>query len=410
LATGLVFSSFSLAFMVYPSVVLRLFAPGLSEESVQGAEPYMAVVIWLIPLTVISGVTTAYLQSEDRFFASSMGTPLINVWILAGLWWGAHSAVPMFWIVVSVLCGGGSRFLMQYWSASKVHGGAIFSVRKSYIELSLLKRYGEVVLAGGIMLCFPVIARAMSSSLGEGQLALLSYALKLVELPQVLLIGVLVVVLYPRLSQTFQTSARQFRTLSLLGAEAIVFFGLMSSTGMYLLAPAITPWIYGLGVMTEADVAEIAELVALCSLGVVFVGLCTYAMSVLNAKGQTRKPLLINVLGLIGFVGWFGWASGPSIQSIVIALMIVYALMAFALMTIAFDQAFFSDFRNRIGRYLLILLVPAVWGVAIYFGLKVIDSNLLLVLTALVVGFLLTLIGLLLNSECRRFVLNRNRY
>ena len=37
----------------------------------------------------------------------------------------------------------------------------------------------------------------MASSLGEGQLALLSYALKLVELPQVLLIGVLVVVLYP---------------------------------------------------------------------------------------------------------------------------------------------------------------------------------------------------------------------
>ena len=410
LVAGLFFSLFSLALAVHPDVLLHFFAPGLSGESVQAAAPYMAGVIWLIPLTVLSGVTMAYLQSENRFFASSMGTPLINVCILAGLWWGAQSVAPLFWIVVSVLCGGSLRFLMQYYSASLVRGGAKFSVRNRYVELPLLKRYGEVVLAGGILLCFPVIARAMASSLGEGQLALLSYALKLVELPQVLLIGVLVVVLYPRLSSAFQTNENQFRSLSLLGAEATVFVGLMSSVGMKFLAPAFTPWIYGFGLMTEADVLKIAELVALCSLGVVFVGMCTYAVSVLNAKGQTRKPLVINILGLIGFVGWLAWASWSSVQGIVIALVIVYALMALALVAVTFEQFALSDLRGRTGRYLLIILVPAIWSGSIYVATKLIDSSLFLVFTALAVGFLITVIGLFLDSQCRRFFFNLKRY
>lgn len=410
LAALLFFSGFSLALALHPDVLLRLFAPGLPEESVQVAAPYMAAVIWLIPLTVLSGVTTAYLQSENRFFASSMGTPLINVCILAGLWFGAHTTFPLFWIVLSVLCGGGVRFLMQYYAASVVYGGAKFSIRKRHIEFSLLKRYGGVVLAGGILLCFPVVARAMASSLGEGQLALLSYTLKLVELPQVLLIGVLVVVLYPRLSLAFQTNSNQFRMLSLLGAEVVVFIGLMATVGMKFFAPLLTSWIYGFGIMTETDIVKIAELVALCSLGVVFVGLCTYAVSVLNAKGQTRKPLVINVLGLIGFVSWLEWTSWSSIQNIVVALVSVYALMALALVIASFEQFSLSDFKHRIGRYLLIFLVPVAWSVSISVASTFIDSSLSLLFTALATGFLITSTGLLLNSECRRFVVNLKRY
>ena len=162
--------------------------------------------------------------------------------------------------------------------------------------------------------------------------------------------------------------------------------------------------------MTEADVLKIAELVALCSLGVVFVGMCTYAVSVLNAKGQTRKPLVINILGLIGFVGWLAWASWSSVQGIVIALVIVYALMALALVAVTFEQFALSDLRGRTGRYLLIILVPAIWSGSIYVATKLIDSSLFLVFTALAVGFLITVIGLFLDSQCRRFFFNLKRY
>ena len=56
------------------SVLVGIFAPGLNSEAFLKAQSIIAGVIWLIPLTVLSGVTTAYLQANNKFAMPAMGT------------------------------------------------------------------------------------------------------------------------------------------------------------------------------------------------------------------------------------------------------------------------------------------------------------------------------------------------
>ena len=70
---------------IFDDFLISLLAPGFQFAAAESAKGIYKVVIWIIPLTVFSGILTAYLNAESHFISSSLGTLVLNISIISGL-------------------------------------------------------------------------------------------------------------------------------------------------------------------------------------------------------------------------------------------------------------------------------------------------------------------------------------
>jgi len=66
-------------------MLVSLLVPGFGEAQASLAAVAIGWMIWLIPLTVLAGVLTAYLHAKNQFAIEALGTLIINSTIIVGL-------------------------------------------------------------------------------------------------------------------------------------------------------------------------------------------------------------------------------------------------------------------------------------------------------------------------------------
>lgn len=303
--------------------LMALLAPGFSNEQLQASLLPMRWVIWLMPLTVLTGVVAAYLQANNRFGAAAMGTLVINSIIVLGLCIIIYFGGSLLTLALFVLLGGFVRWLIQFISAVRISGLPQFDWQPWHINGELFVRFLQVASAGSVLLCFPVVVRAVASYHGDGAVAQVSFALKLIELPLALTVTFLATVLFPRLSKAFQQDQELFGTLVVWGARLTLFLSLLALAVVAPLAPVLTQLVYGYGSMTPAAVQDIAQLLQQGALYIPFMGLATFIAVVFNARKETLVPLVINLVALgvllAGLLIWKPATLAQLMQALIVA-------------------------------------------------------------------------------------------
>lgn len=290
LACGLVFS-------VVPLV--KLLAPGFDENQILMSIAPMRYVLWLVPMTVATGVVAAYLQANNRFGVAALGTLIINIVIIVGLLFISFYSGSLITLAVFVLLGGLLRFAIQYVAATGIAGKPVMSVSPWIINQPLIIRFFQVAGAGCVLLCFPVVIRAFASYAGEGSVAQISYAIKLVELPLAITVTFLATVLFPRLSLAYKEDFLLFQQLVVWGVRATLFLSLMSIAALVPVSAVLTKLVYGYGNMTDHDISQVSSLLTIGLLYIPFMGMATFVTAVLNAQKDTKTSLWISVAAFV---------------------------------------------------------------------------------------------------------------
>lgn len=327
LLLGAIFLIIACGFYWQSEMLVNLLVPGFSSDQVARASEALRWVIWLIPLTVLAGVVTAYLHSQNRFAVAALGTLIINCSIICGLYLSYSGYGSLYLVALFVLIGGGVRLLSQLvvvkCTFSPIHG-----LSKIYINRELLVRYGQAMLSGGALLLFPVAARAIGSYYPEGSVALLNYATRLIEFPLAVAVTFVAAILFPRLSKSYNEKSEMHSRLVGYGAQVTLLLSLVAAIMLSLLSDSYAALVYGHGQMSELNVSQVSSLVSIGLLALPFQGLSSFLTTVFNARKDTRTPMVINGAGLIFFLvvastGLFG----NSLESLLLSLVVSYALI-----------------------------------------------------------------------------------
>ena len=304
--------------------VLGVFAPGFTELQNSLAVGPMQLVMWLVPLTVTTGVVAAYLNAHNFFLASSMGTLVINGVIITGLLFIYLAGGGLAELALFVLLGGLVRLVMQLIAAVRINGWPVLSFAPWLLNKPMWMRFLQVAGAGSVLLSYPVVIRAYASYGEAGDVALVSFATKLVELPLAIAVTFLSVVLFPRLSNAFETDRAQFDVLCVWGIRATLFLSTMALATIFPVSHALADLVYGYGKMASDDVVVIGQLTAIGLFFMPFLGMATFVAACFNAKHDTITPLLINAVMLVALVCALEFIGQPSLSELVGIMVAAY--------------------------------------------------------------------------------------
>lgn len=319
LTVGGAFVVLGFAFAIVPALWLGLLAPGM-DQGLRAVDGWLGYGIGgAIVLTALSGVTTAALNSRDRFFLAGCGTLIFNIAIIVALMLAREGAV-LAWLVGGILVGAFLRWSSQWvgWRSMQLVAG---QNKDWLIDRSLTKKFVAGLASASMLVLVPVVLRGSASWLGEGQLASFNYALKLIELPLGIFITTLATVVFPRLSEAYHRQDRgEFDALlvatlgrSILISAAVVICG-------WPVIDSVVALLFDTGKLAPHALDHIAVLTQIALLGVPWIGVAGLAIAALNAQ---RRPafalrrilaamLVLPVLCLPGVWGgqpvWVMWA------------------------------------------------------------------------------------------------------
>ena len=323
-----VFAAITLAGTAVPSLLVTIFAPGFTGARHDLTATMMAIMMPLLPLSVIASLLVAVLQANRRFWLSE-GTNIVQRAMLVAV---LAVAVPPLGIVAgawTMLVAGIVGFLILVagsWSIVRRRPDALLNPKAAPPPAddadSDLPRLGGGVAAAIVLNLYlqatSLIDFAVASLVAEGGVAALEYGARLVSLIPGLLMSSLYTVMLPELIRAMQARDRDPRAL--VRYQRMTIFGQVPiSIGMMLGADLIVHILFGRGAFGEESIRLAAGTTAGYAAAAIFLAPMSAVTSAIYA--DPRGPCLadiirIAVVGLaaraaaIAIGAWAGEAPG----------------------------------------------------------------------------------------------------
>ena len=276
--------------------VLRLLAPGLPPVVLQHSVPPFLFMLLALPLSAVSGVVVAFLNSNGRFAAGASGTLVFNGAVIVCVALLGHDSIA-YAIAIGVAAGALLRLALQGANAWPVLQWRGLVPRAD--TAALLKQFAGTFSFVTVLVVLSPVSRAVASLDDEGALSLFNFATKLVDLPMGVLIGSLGAVLLPKVSGDFiaggYSGARPALLLSLKAAlwtsiailiPSVVFPDVLAGLAFY--GAAFSP----------EQFALLADLVRIAFLSLPFQAVLSIYGTAFAAAGATRSLIKVAALML----------------------------------------------------------------------------------------------------------------
>jgi murein biosynthesis integral membrane protein MurJ len=324
---GVLFTIVSAFLYLNSFLLVEVFAPGFEGEKKLKASTSLSWVIWLVPLTVLAGITTAFLHSKEKFAIASLGTLIMNSSIISGLLFVQFGLGSVYWVALFVLLGGFLRLSSQVFFVG-LKWAPISSFDSILLSRKILYRYVGAIFSGSILLIIPVLVRAFSSFLGEGSLAVMNYSSRLIEFPLAIAITVLSVSLFPKLSESFLDNRNLYKNLVGYGSQAILGISILIMITLLTLSSYYIDVIFNYGNMKDEDLIAIEQVISIGLFVLPLQGMAVFLSAVFYSQKNTKTPLIVNFLGLVVFyLTYTSNAFGFELSSIMMSMVCGYGFI-----------------------------------------------------------------------------------
>lgn len=331
------FSAMALLLLIAPSLWLTPLAPGVVlPEGMRSGWIWVLVAI-AMPLTALSGVSSAALNAQDRFFVAGCGTLIFNICVIVALWLSPKEiqaqTIGLLSLCIGLVVGAVLRWLSQL-IALRTDFLRLLSWQPWVLDRDLLRSFWAGLAAASILILVPVLIRACASLLGEGKLAAFNYAIKLVELPLGILITTLATVAFPRLSELYaKADHKRFWILLSSSLQRSLLLSLVVVLCGWQFVDAMIAILFVSGNLGTESRMLLLDLVRIALFSVPCIGLSSLLTAALNAKREPDVVLRCTVLALLALpLICLPGVLAQSAQGLMWALPAVHGLLALLLM------------------------------------------------------------------------------
>jgi putative peptidoglycan lipid II flippase len=297
-------------------LLVWLMASGLPQDGLDAAAVMTRIMFPYIGFMSLCALASGVLNTYKRFAIPAATPVLLNVCMVASVWWGAPwfqalGIEPMYALAVGVMVGGALQLTVQ------VRGLRSIPSQKSVLRIAwrwrdIRKAWRDVGTQNILSLMLPallgvsvaqislLINTQIASHLAVGSVSWLGYADRLMEFPTAMLGVALGVVLIPALSAAHarQDGAEYSRLLD-WGLRLMVVLAVPCAVALGVFAKPLVATLYHYGRFSELDVQQ--TTLALMGYGIGLLGLV--AIKVLApgyyASQNIKTPVKIAVAVLV---------------------------------------------------------------------------------------------------------------
>lgn len=293
----------AIAFIFAPLLV-PLLAPGLGEQvdgDIEGKAVELTRLMLLSPLLfAMSGMVTGILNARQRFFLPALAPMLYNIAIIFGALvlarpWGIEG------LAIGVVLGAALHLAIQLPGLvrERMRFRVLFEWRDAAVrEVGRLMGPRVFGLAAVQLNLFVTVFFA--SKLGSAELANVTYAFFIAQLPLALFGMALSTAAFPRLADlAADENMESLRGTVSSVLRLILFVTIPAAVGLALLREPVTRILLERGEFTPADTAMAAGAVGWYCLGIVPQAGVEIHSRGFYALGDTRTPVMLTILNLV---------------------------------------------------------------------------------------------------------------
>ena len=274
------------------------------------------------------------LNAKEKFWAAAFTPTILNLTMIASLFlirpFLNSPYAPAYALSIGVLSAGVIEFIFLFWNIKKAGFliGLISPIRALF-HLSkevktLLKKMAPGVLGSGVYQINLFFDTFLVSFVGAGAISWLNYAHHLFQLPVGIIGTAIGTALLPLLSKHIKAGDMKQANIQVSRAlELSVAMSTASMVGLMLLSEPIVRILFERGMFTFSDSVHTAWALIVFALGLPAYMLTKTLSPFFFAKGDTKSPVQIAVLGvflnavlaivLMQFLGYLGIALATGI-------------------------------------------------------------------------------------------------
>lgn len=297
---------------VFSKYIVKLFAPGFSEDAIELTDYFLKMTLCMIVGFMLVSIFSAYIQYTKSiivpaaigivqsasvivfvFLSVKFGYKLLALGIVVG-----YSMQALLCIVYSVKTGYVPHF------AKKMHAGT-----KEVIKLTI-----PVFIGSEAVQINSFVDKMLASKLDSGSVSALNYGHLVYNFLSIIAITIVTTAAYPKLNKAF--SKNDLINVKNIAEKSILLMLIITIPlcgGCAFYSKDIISLIYERGAFTYEMTCETASIFMFYSLGLVFFAIDTIYTklfyTVQNMKTSMFCSLLMVLLNIvldIAFAGWFG--------------------------------------------------------------------------------------------------------
>lgn len=193
-----------LAYLFLDQIAIAI-APGFSTRDKIALEGLLTITLCQIPITAVAGMFSTWLQYKESFAAIASTTPIVNLVSIFFVYLLSRQTTEIYLLACGVMIASSLRLAILYYASMKwaYFGRMNLPIIKNafgrlrYFFSDNARALCKAIGASFFILLTPVAVRSMASLGGLGDLTVLNFAMKIVELPVGLIGTVVSVVLLP---------------------------------------------------------------------------------------------------------------------------------------------------------------------------------------------------------------------
>ena len=400
-----IFSSYMLFIIIASFIIailmpylVRYIAPGFTEDQLKSLVTTSRIMLFSPIFIGLSNLFGTITQLFKNFLIFSLSPIFYNIGILLGIIF-LYPIMGVYGLGVGVILGAMMHLLIQVPVIIKNSFFPKFILKINWKEVwDVIKiSLPRTLTLSCNSIAFMVLI-AMASTIKTGSISLFTFSYNLQSVP-VGIIGISYsVAAFPILVRTFSSKdMRNFINQIISASRQIIFWSLPVMVLLIVLRAQIVRVILGSNSFSWADTRLTAAAVALFVVSLVSQGLVLLFVRGYYASGNTKKPLIVNVLSstmvvIFAFIFVNIFRSYPNILSvlesvlrvhnvpgtIMLALPLSYALgsiLNLCLIWILFKKDFFCNTPSDLSKtFMQSLLGSLVMGIVTYFSLNIFDN------------------------------------
>ncbi|HTI70058.1 MAG TPA: murein biosynthesis integral membrane protein MurJ [Candidatus Limnocylindria bacterium] len=328
-----------------------------------------------IPLACLTAVFIGILNAVGRFFLPIVSSAVLNVVLIATVWWvaprfGTELYQQVYALAFGLVVAGAVQAICQLPGLRQAGFRLAWDFNwKDPAVRELLRRTGPAILGVGVFQFSVLLTQGLAFIHGPQIVSSFNYAVRLMELPQGLVGLSLATVLLSELSQlSAEKKYPEFRSTLKEGLLQLVFLTLVPVVTMLILAEPIVRLLFERGRFDTVSTMRVSEMLVALGPGLLAFSLNNLLARAFYALGDTSTPMkvgmfsvIITILSSIFLLRFFpgsGLGMANSLGAIANAILLTYAFRR------KLPLFKFGELRSPVSRMVWSAVVAAavMWG------------------------------------------------
>ncbi|MDD3845395.1 MAG: murein biosynthesis integral membrane protein MurJ [Syntrophorhabdaceae bacterium] len=289
----------SLAFFLFSGTVIRMIAPGFTEEARTITNNLFLIMIPVIAFHTLLSVMKAFLNAKEHFAAPELSGIVWNLFFIASAVL-LGKKLGIYSLAIGVSVGSFLQIVMQYPYLRKFGIRYHLALDLKHPAITTAKRlFAGALIATSIVPINSFVGRIIASYLPHGEVASLSYAFRIFILPFSLFAVPVYTVMFSKLSKLFHDNDMQDFKAHIDSSIVLICVTLIPATILLCATGDLCVKIlYERGAFTAADTAMTNRALFGYSVGLIFYALSISFVRIFNAMHDMKTPALIGITSI----------------------------------------------------------------------------------------------------------------